>query len=192
MMPTSSSAVLHTSPRVSVFVDGMNIMHRLRARGWEEFFDVGHFAHRIAGNRTLVGVFYFRPRPRMPPIETTQQLRAEQLHVQNIEAQLERDFGRYVRFGYMKKRRWGWEEKRTDVWIASQMVHDAAADAFDVAALVTADTDLVPAAEFVRMLNKDVELVMFPGPTPNVSELLEESSWVKPARKVYFQPYASI
>ena len=189
MMPTSSSAILHTSKRVSVFVDGLNVMNRLRERAWEEFFDVGHFARRVAGNRTLVGVFYFRPRPQMPPIKTTQQLRAEQLHFQNIESQLRQDFGRYVRFGYMKKRGRRWEEKRTDVWIASQMVHDAAMNAFDVAVLVTADTDLVPAVEFVRILNKDVELVVFPGPSPNVSELLSIVSWVKPARKVYFQPY---
>ncbi len=89
----------------------------------------------------------------------------------------------------MKKRGNHWEEKRTDVWLASQMILDAATDNFDVAALVTADSDLVPAVELVRFLDKDVELVLFPKPRPNVSELLSQVSWVRPARRVYFRPY---
>ena len=33
--------------------------------------------------------------------------------------------------------------------------------------------------------------VLFPKPSPNVSELLDKASWVRPVRKVYFQPYES-
>lgn len=179
-----------STPRVSVFVDGLNVMFRLRECGWAEFFDVGHFARRVAGGRTLTGVFYFRTRPSIPPIKSEEQYWAEVQHVQRIEGQVKDEFGRYVRFGYMVERWYGWEEKKTDVWLASQMVHDAAADAYDVAALATADADLVPAVEFARILGKEVELIVFPRAKPDISELLEHASWVKPARASFFRPYS--
>lgn len=182
---------MHTPTRVGVFIDGLNARYRLRERGWEESFDVGYFSQRVAGGRTLVGVFYFRAGPRKPPINTAAELAKQQAHVQKVEAQLYQDYGRWLRFGRMKLQSGHWVEKRTDVWLASQMILEAATDALDVAILVTADSDLVPAVELVRFLNKDVELVVFPGKKPNVSELLTDASQVKTARQSWFQPYPS-
>lgn len=189
MMPTASSATLHTSPRVAVFIDGLNAMHRLKERHWEDCFDVGHFAERITGGRTLVGVFYFRARPRKPPIKDAGELARQQVHIRNIENQLFQDYGRWLRFGRMKLQSGTWVEKRTDVWLAAQMIHEAATDQIDVAILVTADSDLVPAVELVRFLDKEIELVVFPGKKPNVSELLSHASAVRTARQSWFQPY---
>ncbi len=54
--------------------------------------------------------------------------------------------------------RWEVREKGIDVLIAIDMVMGAVRDEYDVAVLVSADTDLVPALEAVLMLDKRVEV----------------------------------
>ena len=53
------------------------------------------------------------------------------------------------------------EEKRTDVNIATHMVNDAWEDAYDLAILVSGDSDLVPPIEVVTAHGKPV-FVAFP------------------------------
>jgi len=84
---------------------------------------------------------------------------------------------------------WCWQEKRTDVWLASEMVAQAHLNTYDVAILVTADTDLVPAVEHVRMVDKGVELVVFPRCRTNVSELVKCCTSTTTARRSFFLPY---
>jgi uncharacterized LabA/DUF88 family protein len=164
-------------------------MFRLRESGWEEFFDVCHLARRLARNRPLEGVFYFRPRPQMPPIQTQRQYWNEVRHIDRIERQLYAEHGRYVRFGWMVKRNWGWQEKRSDVWLAAEMISAAYQDIYDIAILVTADTDLVPAVEHVLIAGKGVELVVFPKCKTNVSELVKCCNSTTTARRSFFQSY---
>ena len=189
MLPSESSAHLIIEERVALYIDGLNVMFRLRECGWEEFFDVGRFARMVAGNRLLVGVRYFRARPSIPPIKTEAQYWAEVGYLQKVDEQMLAAFGQYVRYGYMAKRWHGWEEKKTDVWLGTQMVYDAAANVFDTAILVTADSDLVPAVEFVRHLDRSVELIVLPRAKPDVSQLLAEVDLVRRARPSWFVSY---
>jgi uncharacterized LabA/DUF88 family protein len=176
--------------RVAIYFDGLNVMFRLRESGWEQFFDVGYAARSIARNRPLEGVYYFNARPSMPPIKTHEQYWAEVQHLTRVEKQLHDEFGRWVRYGYMAPRDRGWEEKRTDVWIATQMIADAWVDVYDTAILVTADTDLAPAMEMLGFFNKGTELVVFPkSKLPAVSHLVTAASSITTAREVWFRPY---
>jgi uncharacterized LabA/DUF88 family protein len=163
-------------------------MFRLRRLGWTEFFDVCHFARAVAGNRVLSRVCYFTARPSIPPIKTQTQYWNEVQHLQRVDKQILADFGQYVRYGYMVKHPNRWEEKKTDVWLAAQMVFDACGDVFDTLILVTADNDLVPAAELVRFTGKDVELISFPG-SQGTSQLMQVVSLVRTARRSHFVPY---
>jgi len=173
---------------VAVFIDGLNTMFRLRESGWEESFDVGYLAQRLARNRPLVSVFFFRAAPSSPPL-TQRQYWKERRHLDLVEAQLWKDYPRKVRYGYMVPRKWGWQEKQTDVWLASEMVTGACANTYDIAILVTADTDLVPAVEHVRMLNKGVELLVFPKSRPTVTQLVQTANSTSTARRSFFRPY---
>jgi uncharacterized LabA/DUF88 family protein len=60
----------------------------------------------------------------------------------------------------------GWrayEEKETDVSIAVSLVADAVVDCFDVALLITADSDLCPAIETIRQLRPELKIIaVFP------------------------------
>src|SRR2546428_9177633 len=86
--------------RVAVFVDGQNTMFRLRDCGWEEFFDVEYLAERLARNRDLTGVFFFRAAPSSPPL-TKAQYWSERNHLNYVEGQLWDRHGRVIRYGYM-------------------------------------------------------------------------------------------
>jgi len=60
--------------------------------------------------------------------------------------------------GYGKPTAWEAREKGIDVRLAIDMVMGAARDEYDVAVLVSADTDLVPAVEAVFEMGKRVEV----------------------------------
>lgn len=176
--------------RVAVYFDGLNVMFRLRESGWEQFFDVGYAARCIARNRPLQGVYYFNARPSIPPIKTERQYWDEVRHLSRVEKQLYEDFGRWVRYGYMAPRGGDWEEKRTDVWIAAQMIADAWVDVYDTTILVSADTDLAPAVEMLGYFDKGTELVVFPeSRLPAVSHLVRAVSSITTARPSWFKPY---
>ncbi|MCA9304793.1 MAG: NYN domain-containing protein, partial [Phycisphaerales bacterium] len=62
------------------------------------------------------------------------------------------------------KHQWpAFEEKVTDVNIATHMLRDAYEDKLDRALLISADADLVPAVNTVRSLGKEVLLALPPG-----------------------------
>jgi uncharacterized LabA/DUF88 family protein len=176
-------------PRIAVFIDGLNVMFRLRESGWEEFFDVGYLAQRIARGRELAGVFFFRAAPQSPPL-AREQYWNEVRHLRRVEAQLWRGHGRMVRYGFMVHRNEEWREKQVDVWLASEMITQACTDSYDIAVLVTADTDLVPAVDHVRVAhNKGVELVVFPKSGTNITQLVRAANSTTTARRAWFRPY---
>ena len=126
----------------------------------------------------------------MPPIKAQHQYWDEIRHLSRIEKQLRGEFGRYVRYGYMVQRAYGWQEKMTDVWLAVQMMADAWTNVYDVAILVTADTDMVPAVQMLRYFDKRTELVVFPrSQRPRVTQLVQAVSSIRTARRSWFRPY---
>lgn len=58
-----------------------------------------------------------------------------------------------------------WEEKTTDVGIATSMVVDAYEDRFDTALVLSADADLVPPVQAVQARGREVIVAVFPGRT---------------------------
>ena len=174
--------------RVAIFIDGLNTMFRLRDSGWEEFFDVGHLGQRLARNRQLVGVYFFRAVPSCPPLDKVQYWKERQ-HLDRVEEQLRSDHGERVRYGYMAPRGRSWEEKQVDVWLACEMLNKAFRNTYDIAILVTADTDLVPAVHHTRMLGKGVELLVFPKSSVTITQLVRAVNSTTTARRSFFQPY---
>jgi len=173
---------------VAVFIDGLNTMFRLRELGWEECFDIGYLAQRLARTRELVGVYFYRAAPSSPPL-SQKQYWIERHHLDQIEGQLWKDYGRKVRYGYMVLRNWGWLEKQTDIWLASEMISLAHQNAYDIAILVTADSDQAPSAEHVRMADKGVELLVFPKGRPAITQLVRAANSTTTARRSFFRPY---
>lgn len=72
---------------------------------------------------------------------------------------------------------WEAREKGIDVLLAIHMVMGARNNEYDVAVLVSADTDLIPALEAVRDLGKVVEVAAWDGPLRNSRLSLRPNVW---------------
>jgi uncharacterized LabA/DUF88 family protein len=177
--------------RVALFVDGLNVRFRLRECHWTELYDVGHLARSLAGPRQLVTATFCHP----PPVRAQlgdRRYATERAYLQAVA----KDQSVIIPRGpYMTRRvREGvtiWLEKQTDVLIASEMLHQAATGAIDVAIIATADADLVPAIRRTIDLGVKVELLRFRGSVPRIFELDRVASVCLRARPAHFRPYTS-
>ena len=73
-----------------------------------------------------------------------------------------RDFGVEAIFGHFNTFEGNTKEKQTDINIALQLFEDAIYDKYDMAILISADTDFIPAIEKVHNLGKEVLLLLPP------------------------------
>lgn len=99
-------------------------------------------ASRLTGARTLVGVYYYIAAPHSQHLSKQQYARQR-----GYLATVGGLSGVSVELGYMVRRGNHWGEKMVDVSLATDMVFYAAQDAYDVAILMSADGDLVPAVK---------------------------------------------
>lgn len=162
--------------RVAVFVDYQNTYMGARtAFQWEhEHFTVGQVFPRRLGilladrgrsvdpTRQLQSMRVFRGEP--SPVHSRVGQAACQRQVRFWEAQAGVEpITRPLKYYPVSTDRWGntiWEgkEKGIDVLMALSMVMGAMRDEFDVAVLVSADTDLLPAVEATLALGKLCEV----------------------------------
>lgn len=78
-------------------------------------------------------------------------------------------------------------EKMTDVQIASEMIADAVLDAFDVAILVSADSDLVPAIKKVKLLQPGKSVRALYPPNRGCIEITNHASEIRKLRLSYLE-----
>jgi uncharacterized LabA/DUF88 family protein len=147
--------------RVQIFVDGSNLYHRLRecipSRNLLQF-QYGAFVHWIVGARELAGKTYYIGVVRAAPDDArAQALRRDQ---QRLFAALSRG-GWGISRGFILRSDGGFHEKGVDVQMAVDLLAGAYEDRYDVAVLVSSDTDLIPALTKVRAMKKKVEYIGF-------------------------------
>ncbi|HEY3560007.1 MAG TPA: NYN domain-containing protein [Kribbella sp.] len=148
-----------TSERLIVYVDGFNLYHGLKERSGRRllWLDLVELARLLRPRSRLVRVRYFTaPVLDDPPAASRQTRYLDALVAQN-PGLVEVTQGRY-----QKKTRtcrscgtsWTqYEEKETDVNIATSLVADTARRATDSALILSADSDLAPAIRTARSLN---------------------------------------
>jgi uncharacterized LabA/DUF88 family protein len=143
------------------FVDGQIYPKRLGVA-------VTELGRDVDSTRTLQAVHVFRGEP--SSIHSPKGLAACQRQVRFWDAQdLVSPTTRPLKY-YPKERdarghvtQWSAQEKGIDVLIALSMVTGATADDYDVAVLMSADTDLIPALEQVLDAGKRVEVAAWKG-----------------------------
>lgn len=141
--------------RVIAYIDGFNLYFGLKSKGWKHLYWLS--PERLAGNllkpgQVLVATKYFTSRISPTPSDPDKPKRQATW----LEA-VEQDAGTRILYGhYLAKTmtclacRASWsshEEKMTDVRMAVELLRDAYEDAFDVALLISGDSDLAPAVE---------------------------------------------
>jgi len=143
--------------RVIAFVDGFNLYHGLRDRYHRKYLwlDLERVASELLKpGQELVAVRYFTAAVRNDP--GAQQRQQAYLGALRSRPLVDIHLGRFQekhpscnRCGHSWR---SYEEKETDVSIAVALVEDGVAERFDVALLISADSDLCPAVRALKRL----------------------------------------
>jgi len=154
--------------RVIAYVDGYNLYYGLRARGWRRFYwlNVQALVERLLrSGQMLVQTKYFTTVVEEPADK--QQRQAVFLEALQTLSDFRIYYGHFFsnpvtcqRCGYTYKVH---HEKMTDVNITIEMLTDAFQDRFDMALLLSGDSDLTPVVRAVlNLFNHKRVIVVFP------------------------------
>lgn len=148
--------------RLIVYVDGYNLYHGLKDRSGRSqlWIDLVQLGQSIRPRQQLVKVRYFTaPVLDDPPAQARQDHYIDALGTK-YPGMFEVHLGRYQKkdhtcrsCGHTYPR---YEEKETDVNIATQLVVDVALRRMDSAILISADSDLAPAVRAAKQLNPNM------------------------------------
>ncbi len=160
--------------RVIIYVDGFNLYFGMRSAGIiGKWLDLRQLAENlIKSDQKVVGVKYFTSAVSGNPAkEMRQRTYLEALKESGVQIY----YGKYTS-NRMKCRYCGgswiaYSEKMTDVNIATEILHDAYADKFDVAILVSGDSDLVPPVKQTQALFPKKKIVVAFPPQRKSKEL---------------------
>lgn len=143
-----------TKQRVIAYVDGFNFYFGLKARKWRKYYWLDYvrfFESQLRSHQELVEVNYFSARP----LDKYKADRQDLLFTaNNLNPKFKLHMGKYLKKDkccpYCSKMIHSFEEKETDVRIATKMITDVVQDRCDVTLLLSADSDLLPPLEFIR------------------------------------------
>ena len=153
--------------KVIVYVDGFNFYYGLKSeRRWQRYYwldIVGLFEKFMRKDQELVLVKYFSARP-TDKDKNSRQYAFFQANKENPKFKL--ILGKYLKKD-IKCFKCGntihtYEEKESDVRLATQLVYDAYEHNCDVSILVSADSDMVPAVELAIQAGQKVYLYFPP------------------------------
>jgi uncharacterized LabA/DUF88 family protein len=141
--------------RVAIFIDGSNLYHALKSNfGRNDLYFIG-FISKLCGSRPLFRTYYYNVQQdpaKWPDAHKEQQ---EFLEVLNKTPYLE------VRLGKTKIAQGVAIEKGIDIMLATDLLYFAWNNAYDVAILVSGDSDFAYALQAVKNMGKHVEVAYF-------------------------------
>jgi uncharacterized LabA/DUF88 family protein len=148
--------------KVAVYIDGSNFYHYLKdkeinfPKGVK--FDFKTFVDFLVRDRLCVSKRYYTGifRNVDNSSKSLELVRGQQKFLSEIEKN-----GFIIKRGRIMYDSGKTREKGTDVKIATDMIVGAVDNIYDVAILVSSDTDLIPAIQYVRFRKKEVEYVGF-------------------------------
>ena len=160
--------------RVNVYVDGFNLYFGLLEAGFYncKWLDLNELASNLKQvNQEIIEIKYFTSRVNNNPDKQKRQT----TYIEALES-----VGIKIYYGHYQSDRtscrlcgniWPtYHEKMTDVNIATQMLIDAYQDKYDMAMLISGDSDLVPPIKAIHELfNKKRVFVAFPPKRHNSS-----------------------
>lgn len=163
--------------RVIVYIDGFNLYFGMREAGFDQcrWLNVRKLSENLLGpNQTLIEVKYFTSRVSNNPDKQKRQ----STYIDALEAVKARIIYGNYQDGSEECKRCGnvWrtaKEKMTDVNIATHIIMDAYKDNYDMAMLISGDSDLVPPIKAVHNNFKNKRVcIAFPPKRHNSSMAL--------------------
>lgn len=146
--------------RVAVYIDGSNLYHKLKDLKIEKTTEFDYFGlcNLLARKRKIVSYRYYVGAVRAKngdPVSQSKRYGQQKLF-NHLSCQ-----GICLKQGYLMENGGTFHEKGVDVKIAVDLLVGAYDDLYDVAILLSSDTDLIPAIKKIRHLGKELEYVGF-------------------------------
>ncbi len=154
--------------RVIAYVDGYNLYYGIRSKGWKKFYwlNIQKLAHQfLKSHQMLVATKYFttiikhpddkhqRQRVYLNALQTLPNFHIYYGHFLSETIECRKCGHTYITY----------HEKMTDVNISVELIRDAFEDHFDVAFLISADSDLVRPVTTIQHSFKDKRVItIFP------------------------------
>jgi uncharacterized LabA/DUF88 family protein len=167
--------------RVIAYVDGFNLYFGLKDSGWQRYYwlDVQKLIENILPpDTTLAGVKYFTSRVVSP--EDKRKRQGDYLEALQTVTGCQMLFGKYQFETFFCQSCYQTQdipkEKMTDVNIAVEMMADAFEARFDIALLVSGDSDLTPPVAAVRRLFPEKRVIIAFPPKRHSSDLEKAAS----------------
>lgn len=148
--------------KVAVYIDGSNFYHYLKdkeisfPKGMK--FDFKTFVDFLVQDRWCISKRYYTGifRNIDNSSKSIELVRGQQKFLSKLMAD-----GFTIKRGRILYDRDGFREKGTDVKIATDLIVGAVDGLYDTAIIVSSDTDLIPAIQYVRYQKKKIEYVGF-------------------------------
>jgi len=161
--------------RVAIYIDGGNTYKRLKSLGIpkkESRFDYSSFVEHLLGDRILISKRYYVGVVRnVDGSEKAEKMvKGQQKFLSGLENE-----GFEIKRGKIMYDDGNIREKGVDVKIAVDLVIGANDNLYDIAIVISSDTDLIPAIQYARNAKKkNVEYIGF-GTNPSLGMIKESS-----------------
>jgi len=174
--------------KVIVYIDGFNFYYGLKTKAkkeskWKKFYwlDVVKFFESMMNeNQELIEVHYFSARPHRVDASKRQDT---WFCANKLNPKFKLTLGKYLKKEIIcrncKSTINYFEEKETDVRIATQIINDVYKKRCDITIIVSADSDMLPAIELIRDLNSIHKVFVYFPPLRHSIELSNSCNSVK-------------
>ncbi len=141
--------------RVAIFIDGSNLYHALQSKFKRHNLNFAEFTNKLCGSRHLFRTYYYNIL--QDPTQRPDSFREQQefLDILRKTPYLE------VRLGSTKIAQGIPVEKGIDIMLSTDLLYFAWNDFYDVAILVSGDSDFAYALQAVKNMGKHVEVAYF-------------------------------
>ena len=141
--------------RIAIFIDGSNLYHALRNNFKRHDLNFAEFASKLRGSRRLFRTYYYNIL--QDPTQRPDGYREQQEFLDTLRKTPYLE----IRLGSTKLAQGISIEKGIDVMLATDLLYFAWNDFYDVAVLVSGDSDFAYALQAVKNMGKHVEIAYF-------------------------------
>jgi uncharacterized LabA/DUF88 family protein len=141
--------------RVAIFIDGSNLYHSLRGNYKRHDLNFAAFTSKLCGSRRLFRTYYYNVL--QDPIQRPDGYREQQEFLDSLRKTPYLE----IRLGSTKLTQGISVEKGIDIMLATDLLYFAWNDFYDVAMLVSGDSDFAYALQAVKNMGKHVEVAYF-------------------------------
>jgi uncharacterized LabA/DUF88 family protein len=166
------NSIIMETQKVIVYVDGFNFYYGLKSasqkeKAWKKYYwldIVSFFEKMMTPNQELVQVIYFSARQHNNEASNRQDTF---FSANKLNKKFKLILGKYLKKDiickHCGKAIHSFEEKETDVRLATQIINDVYKENCDISIIVSADSDMIPAIELIRDIKPGHKLfVHFP------------------------------